>query len=276
MLQRAIWGGVFVAILLTGILLGELYFHLLFGVITVLGLNEFYRLFKLQTIQPNIGPGIVFGTFFYFFGSWALAFDYWSVYFLTLFILSFPLLAFFELYRKKKKPFENIGVTIIGWFYISLPMVLLSDLMWDAFEEKWSNFLPVLSLFILVWTSDTFAYLVGKSIGKRKLFERISPNKSWEGFIGGVFFAIVAGGIIAYVSNESILNYALLGAIIGVFGTIGDLIESMLKRSLKIKDSGKLIPGHGGILDRIDAVLFVIPLVYLFFSVYIINFWNSF
>ena len=266
MLQRAIWGGVFVAILLTGILLGELYFHLLFGFITIISLNEFYKLFKNQAIQPNYGPGLVFGTLFYFLGTWALAFDYWSIYLLALFILCFPILVFFELYRKKKRPFENVGVTVLAWFYISLPMILLSDLMWDAALQSWSNFLPVLSLFILVWTSDTFAYLIGKSIGRHKLFERISPNKSWEGFFGGFVFAIIAGVIIAYSFEESILNYAILGAIVSVFGTIGDLVESMLKRSLHVKDSGNLIPGHGGILDRIDAVLFVIPLVYLFFQ----------
>ncbi|MFD1552270.1 phosphatidate cytidylyltransferase [Putridiphycobacter roseus] len=266
MLQRAIWGGVFVAILLTGILLGDLYFHILFGVITIISLNEFYSLFKKQAVKPNYGPGIIFGTLFYFLGSWALAFEFWSIYLVALLILSFPLLALFELYRKKKRPFENIGVTVLGWFYISLPMILLNDLMWDGDLQSWSNFLPVLSLFILVWTSDTFAYLIGKSIGKHKLFERISPNKSWEGFFGGLLFAVIAGIIIAYAFEVSILKYAILGVVIATFGTLGDLIESMLKRSVNVKDSGNVIPGHGGILDRIDAVLFVIPLVYLLFQ----------
>jgi phosphatidate cytidylyltransferase len=132
----------------------------------------------------------------------------------------------------------------------------------------------IIGLFILIWTNDTFAYLVGKSIGKHKLLERISPKKTIEGFIGGVVFAVFTGFLISklYIkaspsfSGKSILIWTSIALIVGIFGTIGDLIESKFKRIAGIKDSGKIMPGHGGILDRLDSVIFVAPIVYLFYQ----------
>ena len=265
MLKRAIFGGIFVAILVVCIVLGGLYFHVLFALMAVISLNEFYGLYRKKRISPNVILGILIGLAFYILGSWGYSQSFLQPYLLILGIMSFPIIALSELYRKKRMPFENIGITMLGWAYIVLPLILLNDLMWDNTQETWTNYLPVLSIFIMVWTSDTFAYLIGKNIGKHKLFERISPNKSWEGFFGGALFAALAGGLIAYYINESIWVYVGLGLIIATVGTLGDLIESMLKRSLNVKDSGKIIPGHGGILDRIDAVLYVIPVVYVYF-----------
>lgn len=267
MLQRAITGAIFVAVLVTAILLGGYYFHLLFAVITLVSLNEFYHLFPKKRLSPNISLGLVIGLLLYVVASWTLSYNIEIKYLLGGLVLTFPLLAFFELYRKHKSPFQNIGITILGWVYIVLPLVLLHELMWDENMETWTNYLPVLSIFILVWTSDTFAYLVGKNFGKHKLFVRISPNKSWEGFIGGLVFASIVGYIIAVLSDSSTLFYIGLGVMIASVGTVGDLVESMLKRSLGIKDSGTILPGHGGLLDRIDAVLYVIPVVYFYFLI---------
>ena len=268
MMKRAITGGFFVAILTTAIILGEWYFHILMAIIAVLTLSEYYKLFPQKQISPNAGFGLVIGFLLFELGVWSLSFAYASNYLLALLLLSFPLLAFSELYRKHKAPFQNIGITILGWIYIVLPLALLHQLMWDDNTEGWTNYLPVLTIFVLVWTNDTFAYLSGKNFGKRKLFERISPNKTWEGFAGGLVFTMFVAYVIAVVVDEPIGFYMGLAALIACIGTAGDLVESMLKRSVGVKDSGTILPGHGGLLDRIDGVLFVIPSVYMYYVLF--------
>lgn len=266
MIQRAITGAIFVAVLVAAIVLGDLYFHILFGVIAIGSLYEFYKLFPKKRLSPNIGFGLVLGVILYVSGAWSISYNYGAQVLVILILLSFPLLAFAELYRKHKAPFQNVGITILGWIYIIFPLILLHQLMWDYNAEGWTNYMPVLTIFLLVWTSDTFAYLIGKNFGKHKLFERISPNKTWEGLLGGIVFTMIVAYIIAIVSEEPVSFYLGLAAIIACIGTIGDLVESMLKRSLGVKDSGTILPGHGGLLDRIDAVLYVIPVVYCYFE----------
>ncbi len=266
MLKRAITGGVFVLVLVLAIVFGGLYFHVSFGIITMVSLHEFYKLFPKKRLSPNMGFGMAIGLLIYVLGSWSATFDNGLNYLIGILLLSFPLIAFAELYRKHKAPFQNIAVTMLGWIYIILPLLLLHDLMWDEDMEMWANYTPVLTIFILVWTSDTFAYLVGRNFGKHKLFVRISPNKSWEGFAGGLIFASLVGYCISIIIEGDTMFYIGLGILIACFGTIGDLVESMLKRSLGIKDSGTILPGHGGLLDRIDAVLYVIPIVYFYYQ----------
>jgi phosphatidate cytidylyltransferase len=156
--------------------------------------------------------------------------------------------------------------------YIVLPFVLLTKIPIgiNGYNPK-----IIISIFILIWTNDTFAYIVGKSIGKHKLFESISPKKTIEGFLGGVFFATIAGYFISkyyfdpkenYLT-KSILIWTITAFIVGIFGTIGDLVQSKFKRLANVKDSGKIMPGHGGILDRLDSVIFVAPFVYLFYQI---------
>jgi phosphatidate cytidylyltransferase len=156
--------------------------------------------------------------------------------------------------------------------YILLPFIFIVKI---SFGINDYNPKIIIGLFILIWTNDTFAYLVGKSVGKTKLYERISPKKTIEGFLGGIVFAIFAGYLISklYIkpnpnfSGKSILIWTMIALIVGVFGTIGDLIESKFKRIAEVKDSGKIMPGHGGILDRLDSVIFVAPIVYLFYQI---------
>ncbi|MDX1350492.1 MAG: phosphatidate cytidylyltransferase [Putridiphycobacter sp.] len=267
MLKRAITGAIFVLILVLAIILGELYFHVLFGLITLISLNEFYQLFPKKKLSPNTGFGLAIGIGLYIVGAWSLSYGYSSNVLMGIVLLSFPVLGFAELYRKHQSPFQNIAITMLGWIYIVIPMVLLHLLIWDYDAEGWTNYMPVLSLFILVWTSDTFAYLIGKNFGKHKMFERISPKKSWEGFFGGMFFAGLMGFVLSFLTDEPALFYIGSGVLVAILGTIGDLVESMLKRSLDIKDSGTILPGHGGILDRIDAILYVIPVMYFYYQV---------
>jgi phosphatidate cytidylyltransferase len=156
--------------------------------------------------------------------------------------------------------------------YIILPFIFITKISFGVIDY---NPKIIIGLFILIWTNDTFAYIVGKSIGRTKLFERISPKKTVEGFFGGVVFAIVAGYLIskyyikasAQFSDKSILIWTIIAVIVGIIGTIGDLIESKFKRIAGVKDSGKIMPGHGGILDRLDSVIFVAPFVFLFYKI---------
>ncbi len=156
--------------------------------------------------------------------------------------------------------------------YIILPFFFITKI---SFGVKEYNPKIIIGLFILIWTNDTFAYIVGKSIGKHKLLERISPKKTIEGFVGGILFAVLAGYLISkyYIQaspaylDKSIQIWTIIAVIVGFIGTIGDLIESKFKRVAGVKDSGKIMPGHGGILDRLDSVIFVAPFVYLFYQI---------
>lgn len=269
--QRLITGAIFVSILVCSIMFYSWLFHLVFGLLGLVGLNEFYRLFKKSAIYPHATLGIILGALIYLSGVAYLYTPEALKYFIGFSVFAFGIVAFAELYRKKKTPFENIGITLLGIVYLMVPMLLINyTIEFDRKSFEIHVYWPVLSIFVLAWCSDTFAYLVGRKFGKTKLFERISPKKSWEGFFGGLLFSIIGAVIIAYFTDQSILQYVIYGIIISGFGTIGDLIESLLKRSLNIKDTGNILPGHGGILDRIDAVLFVIPIIY-FLHIYVFN-----
>ena len=229
----------------------------------ILALKEFYTLFKATDTQPQVATGITSSLVIYILFSLSFYWPVLSKHVLAISIVLFSAIALIELFRNKSNPFQNIGITISGMFYTLLPILLLNLMIEFDPTTLWiTSFWPVLSIFILIWCSDTFAYLVGRKIGKTKLFERISPKKSWEGFIGGMISAIIGGLIIAYFTDESYLKYTVFAIIISAVGTAGDLVESMLKRSVNAKDSGTILPGHGGILDRIDAILIIIPIIF--------------
>lgn len=163
-----------------------------------------------------------------------------------------------ELFAGSERPFENIGYQLLGAVYIGIPTAL-----WLAFalKDDTGHYL-LLAMMLLVWMNDVFAYLTGSRIGKTKLIPRVSPGKTWEGTAGGVLGALLSGIACFYIFD--MLGYALwqwlvFAAICSVFAILGDLVESILKRSLGIKDSGTILPGHGGFLDRFDALLFVTP-----------------
>ena len=179
----------------------------------------------------------------------------------------FSVLAIGELFSGSKHPFDNLGRHFVALLYIALPLVLLCDIATgqDA-DSGYKSYMPwrVFGLLFLIWTNDTMAYFVGAKLGRRKLYEKISPKKTWEGSIGGALSTmIIAYGFSFVIQDFNTLQWVALGAAAAVFGTIGDLVESMLKRSLAIKDSGSLLPGHGGLLDRFDAFLFYLPFAWL-------------
>lgn len=184
-------------------------------------------------------------------------------------LLFLPTVAVFitELYRKKANPFLNIGATLISIVYVILPFALLNYIY--SYGELFSGiaYQFILSFFIIIWINDSLAYLTGLLAGHHKLFPRISPKKTWEGFFGGFFFSIAAGVGFSYAFDSlSLVAWLAYAGLIAIFATFGDLIESMLKRVFEVKDSGSMLPGHGGMLDRFDGVLLASPSVFLYLN----------
>jgi phosphatidate cytidylyltransferase len=170
-----------------------------------------------------------------------------------------------ELWTKKEHPLINISVLVFGIIYVVGPFYLTIDM-----NLRDDSYMPsVVAMFLLIWTNDTFAYLSGRLFGKTKLFERISPKKTWEGTIGGIVMTILLGFIIGtYINQGETMFWIISAIIIAPCAIFGDLLESLFKRSLGIKDSGTILPGHGGILDRFDAALFSIPFFYCWTMIY--------
>ncbi len=182
--------------------------------------------------------------------------------FTFLIIFLFTILLFSQVFTKKARVPANLFHSVFGLIYIGFPMFLMPLI---ANFEDGNNPWILASVFMLIWTSDTFAYLVGKRFGKHKLYERISPNKTIEGFIGAALFTLLAAVMLHYfIGGLSLPGWLGLSAIVIIFGTAGDLFESALKRSFNLKDSGNFMPGHGGILDRIDSLLMTLPVVYFY------------
>lgn len=257
---RALTGALFVIVMIASILYGPLSMQLLFLLISYGALYEFYKLVEGEQVQPQYITGIVTGAVTFIFVS-KLA----EISFDTLFIVyALAAIVFItELYRKKKQPFNNIAFTLIGIIYIVVPFALLTRMSFSD-EGIFSYVLP-LGFFILLWCSDTFAYLTGMKYGKTRLFERISPKKSWEGSAGGATASVIAAYILFKTMGYFQLHeWIIIALIIVVAGTFGDLVESMLKRSLDKKDSGTILPGHGGLLDRFDGLFIAVPFICLY------------
>jgi phosphatidate cytidylyltransferase len=245
--------------------------------VTVFGLNEFYSLVSSETARPQKIFGIVSGALWFIgFALVALSpneainlFDTAIGFFLVVLpILILFLVPFAELFRRRPNPLVNVAYTWFGLIYIPFPfslLILLGNKLTPVFHG-----VPVLLLgyFILVWFYDTAAYLYGSKFGKHKFMERISPKKTWEGTIAGVIIAFLAAtGFSFLVKDIPLADWFILTGIIIVFGTAGDLFESLIKRNLSIKDSGSILPGHGGILDRFDTVFISAPFVFLFYII---------
>lgn len=287
-LKRGISGAVYIILLLASILFSKESFFILFGIFLIIAVYEFCALIQIKKFFP-----IVFALLFYlsitlishyrketvtalntnFNGSYELNINTNTLNLVLLVITlvtSIKCILFLFYDNVQKISTSSKYLYLLG--YIILPFIFITKI---SFGINDYNPKIIIGLFILVWTNDTFAYLVGKSIGKNKLFERISPKKTIEGFLGGVVFAVIAGVLISkyYIgaspefSQKSILIWITIALLVGIMGTIGDLIESKFKRIAEVKDSGKIMPGHGGILDRLDSVIFVAPFVFLFYQI---------
>ena len=287
-LKRAISGAIYVILLLASILYSTESFFLLFGVFLLIAVYEFCNLVQINKVFPILFAIIFYGGInlvsFYkplteeiihsvLNENYSIFLDMDIVYRILLFITIFvSLKCIYFLFNDKIQTITTPSKYIYLLGYILLPFIFITKI---SFGIKDYNPKIIIGLFILIWTNDTFAYIVGKSIGKHKLLERISPKKTIEGLIGGVVFAVFAGFLISkyYIQaspnhlEKSIIIWTTIAIIAGFIGTIGDLIESKFKRIAGVKDSGKIMPGHGGILDRLDSVIFVAPFVYLFYQI---------
>lgn len=269
-IQRAITGTIFVAVLIGCILGGPLSFGILFALISALAVNEFCNLVNsVEEVQVNkriciLGGIFLFLCFFYF----GITPSQTGIFIPYLALLIYVMVS--ELYLKKKNPLNNWAYAMLSQVYIALPFSMLNILAFHSDEtagiSQYNAVLP-LSIFIFNWVNDTGAYCTGMLFGKHRLFERISPKKSWEGSIGGGVFCIITSLILGHFFTFMSMGVWIgLALVVVLFGTWGDLTESLLKRHLGIKDSGNILPGHGGMLDRFDSAILAVPaaVVYLY------------
>ncbi|TDE43977.1 phosphatidate cytidylyltransferase [Flavobacterium rhamnosiphilum] len=287
-LKRAISGAIYIILLLASILYSTESFFILFGIFLIIAVYEFCNLIQIHKVFP-----ILFGTVLY--TTVTLVSHYNKITTDTInqifntdleisiniqkldvvllviaLVVSIKCILFLFYDNIQKINTSSKYLYLLG--YIILPFVFITKISFGIYDY---NPKIIIGLFILIWTNDTFAYIVGKSMGRTKLFEKISPKKTIEGFLGGIIFAIFAGYLISkyYIkanpefSDRSILIWTSIAVIVGIAGTIGDLIESKFKRIAGVKDSGNIMPGHGGILDRLDSVIFVAPIIFLFYQI---------
>lgn len=258
---RSISGLVYVVLLITMTLYSKISFLILFAFFLIMLIVEFCNLVKLNKLFALSLGGILFFLFAFF----EISIN--TKYLLIIATLYVSIKLIYLLLSKSALKIDAVTkyVYLIG--YIILPIIILIKIPVDILENKFEPEI-IVSIFTLIWINDTFAYIVGKSIGKNKLFESISPKKTIEGLIGGIFFAIIFSVIIAkYFLQEPVYIWLTIAILVGIFGTYGDLVESKFKRYANVKDSGKIMPGHGGILDRLDSVIFVAPYIFLFLQI---------
>ena len=261
--QRILTGSVLVTAILASLWWGFPAFALLFGILAQVGLFEFYRMAvprerRREYIASMLAGGILYTGMAL--SASGMVDHGWMV-------LMIPFCAFFlliELYLNRDQPFAHVGLTFHGLIYIVLPFGLLSYLLFLPDEQY--NPQLVLGIFVFLWTSDSAAYVVGRSVGRTKLFERISPNKTIEGSVGGILASLILGFWVMPIWCPSLTaaQWLVVAALVSVAGVYGDLLESLLKRSFDRKDSGSLLPGHGGVLDRFDSLILSAPLVYAY------------
>lgn len=269
-ITRTITGIALVLVMLTAIIASQYSFAVLFLVIMIAGVGEFSRLFSHSEIKPNkllayLVSILLFGI------SFLVAKGVLEVKYLLGILPFFLLIMAAELYRKKDNPVENIAVTTFSIIYLAFPLSLINFLVFSEIFGG-NSYTPklLIALFSIIWIYDSGAYLVGVSIGKHRLFERISPKKSWEGAIGGTLIAVGASWIISGIIPEiKLIHWIAISALTVVSSTYGDLTESMFKRYFGIKDSGNILPGHGGVLDRFDSLFFAAPVVVMYLKLFV-------
>ena len=266
---RVATGAAFAITLLASIFYGKVSFGALFLLVTLLSVNEFCSIVKkykgttFSTWLAVLGGGYLFlATYMIFHGV--------SINPLTIYSPYIAIVAYMfirQLFDTESKPLDNYAYFTMSQIYVAAPLALLNILATGGAEDgtTYSWLLPI-TIFLFIWCNDTGAFFVGCSIGRHKMFERISPKKTWEGFIGGAVVAIGAGAAMSrFFDIMNIWQWMGLAAVIVAAGTLGDLVESSMKREMEIKDSSNLLPGHGGMLDRFDSTLLAVPcaLIYL-------------
>lgn len=263
---RVLTAIVFVAVLLSAVFSGPIGFMIAFLVVAIFSSWEYYngvRQSKKGILRVAGSMALIILIYStglaYFFGVFSTDVLRWLWKGGLLFAFSWPLM---EMYANSRKPWRESGWLLLGIFYLGLPLFCVSGLVTLS-----GNYNPYIVAFVLglIWFNDTFAYFTGRAFGKHKLFPRISPKKTWEGYFGGVIATLILGYYLPWDwTSMTQIEGAFVSFLAAALATPGDLLESMWKRHLGIKDSGAILPGHGGFLDRFDAFFFVLPFVYLF------------
>lgn len=274
LIVRALSGAVLLAIVVAAAWFGENSYGALLFTIVVVGVWEFYRLAEAKGIEPQRWLGLLTSVtlFVSAFCLYMLAVGevcctcYEVIMWGSAIALPLLLSAIFvvEVFRNRQQPMLNIATTLMGIIYVALPMSML--LYIPSFIAGSSEWRPEIFLFylFLVWGNDVFAYLVGILFGKHKMCVRLSPKKSWEGFFGGVAGSLAMGVLGAYVVGGSVAMWLGLALVVSLTSVLGDLVESMFKREVGVKDSGNIMPGHGGMLDRFDALILSAPFAFVY------------
>ena len=261
-LTRTVSGLIYSAVMIVSVLFHPLIFLIVFLFILILGMFEFYRMCSIPESRPMAIPGITTGvilflTFFLTRYAGADSRIYLLIPAAGMILMTLPM------FRPKDQPLLATALTFMGIVYVGIPVTIFNLLVYHPYKEGF-DYQVVLFLFLILWSNDSGAYVFGKLLGKHKMFTRVSPKKSWEGIAGGLLLAL----LITWLSRPlfpdiPLIHLWILCPVIVITGTFGDLAESTWKRAAGIKDSGKLMPGHGGILDRFDSLIFAAPAVYL-------------
>jgi len=266
LLKRSLTGIGYVAIMLGGIIIHPFVFAPVFAIILFFTQSEFYKITEQAKFAPQKKIGLILGLLLFI------------LFFLTankiipqpFILLSVPFIFFVfigELFRKKSNTLKNGAITLLGLVYVALPFSLMNFIVFTQTSDN--SFYPwiLVGILLIIWVYDSIAYVSGSLLGKHKIASKISPAKSWEGLIGGTIFAVIMGIVNAVLFQEiDIFNWIVIALITVIFGTIGDFFESKIKREIGIKDSGNILPGHGGLLDRFDSLLFAIPIIFVWLS----------
>ena len=272
LMVRTLSGLVLVAVFVGAVLGSQWSFGALLLLILVGGQTEFYKLARETGLSPQRWMGLAVGVLLFALNF--IVFRQFSrsvtdeaggaVLYLLLYIgLLLPTLFVCELFRRSATPLANLGATLLGVLYVAVPLSLLLYVPVLAGDGVWRPE-TVLCYIFIIWANDVFAYLVGMTFGRHRLCERLSPKKSWEGFFGGLAGAVATGLAAAYALDANYWVWGDLALVASLSGVAGDLVESMFKREAGVKDSGQVIPGHGGVLDRFDALLLSAPYVFLY------------
>ncbi len=259
LLVRAISGLVYTSVIIGSILYSKESFYIVFYLLMILCLFEFKNLIKLSYKWTFIVATLIY---FRFSNLPMLDFKYFHFFLIVSIFVPF---IYQVLNSKVNLTSSKLGHYLLALAYITIPFTLLTQIPFIN-----NNYHPniIIGFFILIWINDSFAYLVGSTLGRTKLYEKISPNKTVEGAIGGLLATVIAAYFISiYFTSLSYLNWTIIALITVIFGVLGDLMESKFKREAGVKDSGNLIPGHGGFLDRLDSVIFAAPFVYVYLHI---------